>query len=200
MIDHLRGNETRDALLSAALDLFSRSGYDATSVAQICDAARVSKGAFYHHFPSKQMLFLGLMDAWLAGIESLFQSTKEETDDVPAALEGMALNFGQIFIELDRGFPILLEFWTQASRQPQVWRQAVAPYQQFLEFFTQLIKAGVQTGDFAKNLDPEVAARALTGMAMGLLLQASFDDAEVDWQKMILDGLKIFIDGIRRKQ
>ena len=53
-----RSEETRARILAAALDRFARYGYDATGVAEICRAAGVSKGAFYHHFPSKQAAFL----------------------------------------------------------------------------------------------------------------------------------------------
>lgn len=45
-----RGEETRSRILHSALSLFGRQGYDATGVAGICEAAAVSKGAFYHHF------------------------------------------------------------------------------------------------------------------------------------------------------
>jgi AcrR family transcriptional regulator len=48
-----RGEETRNRILDAALDSFAHFGYDATSVSQICRRADVTKGGFYHHFPSK---------------------------------------------------------------------------------------------------------------------------------------------------
>ncbi len=48
---------TRAALLDAAGDLFAKNGFDATSVDDIAKAARVSKGAVYHHFPDKSAIF-----------------------------------------------------------------------------------------------------------------------------------------------
>ena len=45
---------TRQALLGSALALFERLGYDATSVQQIVDDANRTKGAFYHHWESKE--------------------------------------------------------------------------------------------------------------------------------------------------
>ena len=61
-----RSHETRSRILQSAIDLFSKEGYDATGVAEICTAAGVSKGAFYHHFPTKQALFLALLDRMAA--------------------------------------------------------------------------------------------------------------------------------------
>jgi len=48
---------TRRAVLAAARSLFGRNGYAQTSVDEIADAARVTKGAVYHHFANKQALF-----------------------------------------------------------------------------------------------------------------------------------------------
>ena len=44
----------REEILDCALDLFARQGYDATSVNQLIECAGISKGAFYHHFSSKE--------------------------------------------------------------------------------------------------------------------------------------------------
>jgi AcrR family transcriptional regulator len=48
---------TRRAVLDAARSLFGRNGYAQTSVDEIAEAARVTKGAVYHHFANKQALF-----------------------------------------------------------------------------------------------------------------------------------------------
>jgi AcrR family transcriptional regulator len=64
-----RSEKTHKEIMKSAVAEFSRSGYDAASVADICREAGVSKGAFYHHFPSKQKLFLAIMQDWLKGID-----------------------------------------------------------------------------------------------------------------------------------
>ena len=46
----------RARVLGAAVDLFARQGYDATSVAEVVTQAGVAKGGFYHHFASKEAL------------------------------------------------------------------------------------------------------------------------------------------------
>jgi AcrR family transcriptional regulator len=49
-------DRTRTLLISAASELFATEGYDSTSVDRIVKQAGVSKGAFYHHFSSKDDL------------------------------------------------------------------------------------------------------------------------------------------------
>lgn len=56
----------RERLLSAATGLVRRQGYAATSVEDICRAAGVTKGAFFHHFASKDALAIAAAEAWTA--------------------------------------------------------------------------------------------------------------------------------------
>lgn len=197
MANTTRGVETQQTILNSALELFSKNGYDATSVAEICSQANISKGAFYHHFPSKQDLFLVLMRTWLKDVDGMFQSVSAGTKNVPEIFDNMAAISGGFFDALEGGFPILLEFWTQANRQPVIWQKAVEPYRQFLDFFTGLVQRGIDEGVFKQDLDPKVAARSITSVAMGLLLQATFDPKDADWQEVTRSGIKLLLDGMR---
>src|ERR1019366_3773659 len=46
--------DARERLVRAALDLFSETGYDNTTVAQIVDRAGLTKSTFFRHFPDKR--------------------------------------------------------------------------------------------------------------------------------------------------
>lgn len=54
----------RSKLIDAAHLLVRQQGYSATSVDQICAAAGVSKGSFFHHFASKEALAAAAAEAW----------------------------------------------------------------------------------------------------------------------------------------
>jgi len=64
------GLETRDALVSAARELFGKKGYAATSTEEIVERAGVTKGALYHHFTDKEQLF-----------RSVFEQVQHEVSD-----------------------------------------------------------------------------------------------------------------------
>jgi AcrR family transcriptional regulator len=57
MLRSQHAGATRRAVLAAARTLFGRNGYAHTSVDEIAEAARVTKGAVYHHFAGKEALF-----------------------------------------------------------------------------------------------------------------------------------------------
>ncbi len=52
-----RKDRTRDLILKSAVELFSRYGFDKVSIGQIMHAAKMTHGAFYAHFESKEALY-----------------------------------------------------------------------------------------------------------------------------------------------
>ena len=64
MTQEERSEKSRQLILDAALKLFSHRGYGATSVRDIAEAADVSKGNVYHHFPDKETIFRALLDQY----------------------------------------------------------------------------------------------------------------------------------------
>src|SRR5512140_1087802 len=85
-----RGEETRTHILDAAGELFAKRGYAATSVADICQQAGVTKGAFYHHFATKQQVFLDLRDRWLSPLDVQTNTTRLEGEPLPQVLQRIA--------------------------------------------------------------------------------------------------------------
>lgn len=67
--------DARARLLDAAVSVIRTRGYDATSVEELCAAAGVSKGAFFHHFRSKEDLGTAAAAHFLAWLEGLFART-----------------------------------------------------------------------------------------------------------------------------
>lgn len=63
---------SRQRLLNAALHEFRSRGYAATTVDDLCRAAGVGKGSFFHHFPSKEALALEAVNHWNAMTGALF--------------------------------------------------------------------------------------------------------------------------------
>jgi TetR/AcrR family transcriptional repressor of nem operon len=62
----------RSRLLGAAHSLMRRRGYSATSVDDLCAAAGVTKGAFFHHFASKEALAVAAAHSWSDHADALF--------------------------------------------------------------------------------------------------------------------------------
>jgi TetR/AcrR family transcriptional regulator, transcriptional repressor for nem operon len=66
--------EARARLLEAARGLVRHRGFSATSVDDVCATAGVTKGAFFHHFASKEALGVALIDDWTQTTGVVFAS------------------------------------------------------------------------------------------------------------------------------
>ena len=69
--------ETLDAkarLLNAALDVFRTKGYAASRVEDICEAAGLTKGGFFHHFPGKEEIAIEAAAHWSAVTGTFFET------------------------------------------------------------------------------------------------------------------------------
>jgi TetR/AcrR family transcriptional repressor of nem operon len=62
----------RIKLLDASLNVIRAKGYSATTVDDLCGAAGVTKGAFFHHFASKEALAIAAADYWSETTSALF--------------------------------------------------------------------------------------------------------------------------------
>ncbi len=194
-----RGAKTRTRLMDVAEACFSSQGYDATGIAEICRRAGVSKGAFYHHFDSKQALFMALLERWLSGLEVYFLAVRDGTTDVPAALLQMVDGLALILSERRGQLPILLEFWLQAAHDPAVWTAAIAPYRRYHEYFAHMFRAGIANGT-VKPINAELAAQMLVSLAVGLLLQGLFDPDGADWASVARRSIEMWVGEIRSEK
>jgi len=191
-----RSEETRARILDAAIRRFAIAGYEVASVDDICTEAGVSKGAFYHHFPTKQAIFLALMQAWLAKIDVGLDAAREAS--VPKTLLHMTDLLPGVFAAAEDRLPMFLEFWLQASRDETVWKAIIAPYRHYQESFSKLIADGVAEGSL-KPVDSQVAAQTIVSLAVGLVLQGVLDPHGADWEKTARESMRILMNGLEKQ-
>lgn len=93
----IQGQNSRNKLLDAATRLFHENGYQAVTVNDICEAAQLTKGAFYHHFDSKEALYQHLytpqLDTYLASHFSIPEDADGKT--LLLALADATLSFSE---------------------------------------------------------------------------------------------------------
>lgn len=84
-------DRVRNALLEAALDLFSANGYDETTTDQIAESAGVSPRTFFRYFPTKEsVLFFGEYD-FIDAVSGVYLAQPEEVSDFEAMANSFAL-------------------------------------------------------------------------------------------------------------
>jgi AcrR family transcriptional regulator len=192
-----RGEETRTRILEAATEAFARYGYDATGVAEICRRAGVTKGGFYHHFPSKQAVFLEMLEQWLVGIDDGLEVAEAGGQNVPEKLLGMTAMIHSVFKEAGGGLPIFLEFLTKAAHSPVVWQATVAPFRKYHAFFAQMVQDGIDEGSL-RSVNPDLASNLLLSFAVGLLALGLLDPHGANWGEVAQEGMGMLLEGIEK--
>lgn len=90
---------TKRRILEAAADVFADKGYYAAAVDDIVRASDTSKGSFYHFFPSKQGIFLALVDhmysVLLRRVEAAIEQERGALNKVDAALRTVLTEFSR---------------------------------------------------------------------------------------------------------
>ncbi len=193
-----RGEETRARILDAALEGFARYGYDATGVAEICRRAGVTKGAFYHHFPSKQAVFLEMLERWLEGIDVQLEEARSGAETVPEEFLRMTALIRRVFQEASGKLPIFLEFLTKAGHSPVVWQATVVPFRRYHDYFAHMIQQGIAEGSF-RPVDSDLATHVLLAFAIGLLALGLLDPHGADWGQVAQGGMGILLAGLGQK-
>ena len=70
--------EVRARVLDAAWDLFEAQGYDATTVAQICEHADIAYGTFFNHFSEKQEVLRMMADRAITRLEEMLEDLAKQ--------------------------------------------------------------------------------------------------------------------------
>ena len=190
-----RAEITRQHLIDAAARCFAEYGYDGTGVAMICESADVSKGAFYHHFDTKQTLFLALLQQWLEGLDRQLDDFKMAMSSVPEGLQSMTGVLGAVLDVGGDQLPMYLEFWSRATRDARVWQETIAPFHRYHTFFGSMLRSGIEEGSI-RDVDADYAARVLVAFAVGLLMQGLLEPEGVDWSEVSALGMDILMNGL----
>ena len=94
-----KSDNTRTRILDAAADVFADKGYHETRMDEIVAASHTSKGAVYHHFPSKNYIFFALIDKFTKLLEGRLKTAIEKEEHglqrVDAAIQICMQTFGQ---------------------------------------------------------------------------------------------------------
>lgn len=160
-----RAARTREALLDAVAEIVDARGYDGASLADVLARAGVTKGAMYHHFPSKAALVGALVEEQFAptlatptipgmpvlhAAEITLQALAATVDDVR-----FRAAFGVV---VDRPHPELAP-WSR-------------PVDEWSEVFAALFAAARDAGDLGEDIDVAIEGEAVVATAIGCFCMA----------------------------
>jgi AcrR family transcriptional regulator len=166
MARQLRAEQTRATIIAAAADLFDRRGYESTSLSDIVQHARVTKGALYFHFAAKEDLAHAIMELQSTTARQLVAEVDRRGG---TSLESLIrTTFGIARLAVEGPVPragLRLAVTDLAVRPP-----LTHPFTELLDLATRRLLGAVKEFDLHPDADVEAVAHSLVCFFVGTRL------------------------------
>jgi AcrR family transcriptional regulator len=162
-----RGPATREAIHSAALELFARLGYHATSMRAIAAAARVQPAAIYHWYSSKEAILVQLQDDFMEQLTANVVAAMDHHDR-PAMRLAAAVREHVVFHGLHPRAAFVTDSEIRALTEgPRL--ELITKRDAYQEIFSATIRDGIRDGSLRAS-DARVATYAILLQCTGVAL------------------------------
>jgi AcrR family transcriptional regulator len=170
-----RKEQTRADLVAAAREVFLRQGFHRATLDEIADDAGYTKGAVYSNFGGKDELFLAVLDARYADQLRIHGELMRGAGTLDAGLRAAARQLAEQARHSPDWIPLLVEFWTHASRRPALRREALKRHQQQLDGLAAIITELAAEHDLDYAIPAAEVARSANAMSRGIALERLLD-------------------------
>jgi AcrR family transcriptional regulator len=186
---------TRDTILQAARELFTRKGFANTTVREICQAAGVTAPVLYYHFGSKEGLFDAVVEDTLT-LDSFHALLQEQ---VAARTDPWAKLRAYVYTYLTRFPTHLLNPGLHLETSTQLHDISLRQFSSGLEALYQLARdillAGITAGEF-RAVDVDTAAACLMGTVDSFVRAQVYLGAEYDLEQVTECILDLYRRGL----
>ncbi|HTO08501.1 MAG TPA: TetR/AcrR family transcriptional regulator [Myxococcota bacterium] len=178
-----RTSDARERLIDEASRLFHARSYESVGVQELCDAAEVNKGSFYHFFPSKEDLAAAVIDAqWEATREEIFEPSLAEDLPPLARIERLfkALSRAQRGARRESGrtpgCPLANLAGELSNHEPKLRRKLARVYGEMQARLADTLRDAVTAGELPAKADVDAMAEALLALSEGAMLLSCVHD------------------------
>jgi AcrR family transcriptional regulator len=173
--------DTAARILDAACELIAEEGIDDVRIARVAQRAGASTGLVHHYFSTREEL---LEQALIHSFERAGDERFGEEGEGPATgAAGLAAAIRESLPapgEQEREWVLWVELWLRAVREPDLRPVANRLYERYREWLASLIRAGVDSGEFRADADPEAVADIAMALLDGAGVRAMLDDPGMD--------------------
>jgi AcrR family transcriptional regulator len=190
--------ERREQIIVAAMAVFVRLGFHEARMDDIVKQSGLSKGALYWYFKSKDDIIAAIMDRF---IDREMQGL-EEALQLQSPVSEKLLKLNELILKEMRSMiglmPIMYEFYAVGMRKKPVRKALLKYFRPTQKLLAELIQQGIDSGEFVPVEADEIAVD-LIALYEGLLLLAVLDPKNVDLEKSGMSGIRLIVEGLKRR-
>ncbi|HUL37633.1 MAG TPA: TetR/AcrR family transcriptional regulator [Thermodesulfobacteriota bacterium] len=195
---NLQSQETATRILTQAMRIFLAKGYHGTSIEDITQAAKLTKGALYWHFRSKEDLLKRIVGEYENRfLDGMIKAVNEVEGDILEKIEkyfrynaAFAYYNRELCVSFDK---LAAELVGAHHGIESEFRRIYRKYQKFL---SNLIVQGKKEKVFKKEMDEDLSALVIIAFHVGILLQWSMNKNEIDGEAYMNTFKKIMLHGM----
>lgn len=186
---------TKDRLVETAIEMVWKNSYSSVSVDDICKAADIRKGSFYHYFKSKA-------DLAIAAMEQHYQNSKEDFDNAFSPANSPVERFkrlADLAYEKQRvaaekyghvcGCPFASLGSEMASQDDLIRKQADKVFRRYLRYYESTIRDLVAEGLLPDDTDITARAEEVTSYICGQVMMARVQNSLEPLERDLKVGL-----------
>ncbi len=175
-------NDTKERILTKALELFSQKGYEGTNINELMESVGFVKSAMYRHFDSKEAIWNALLDRLIAYYEERFGSPERlppvpESQEELLAMTMRLVNFTvhDETVVMTRKLLTIEQFRDERARQLATKHFLTGLTEMFTHVFSGMMDKGLLRRD-----DPELLALSYTAPVSALIHLCDREPEKVD--------------------
>jgi len=188
-----------EGILSAAKRVFSRKGYEATTMEDIALEAGFGKASLYFYFKSKEEVFLTLIKDGMERQKSLLEEVRGSPGSNMERLEKLVSKFFE-YVKDNREFIRIVHSESQklyATTLREVHSSIIRDHRKTMEGIASIIQDGIRSGEFRK-VEPTLAAASFMGILRSVIFDWFVRDERTDLDRYKPIIMDIFLKGIKR--
>ncbi len=196
----LAAADSRTRILEAARDLFGEQSAGGVTMAEVAEAAGVSRATVFNQFGSKHALVEAITESVYAGYEAILDNALADRETpVPVLIEALFELMGR-GIEMDRGF--YRAVFREIGRITLGLEEGGIAQQSRLgavERLVHLLTRGQARGQILSDLDPQDLATAFDSLVFGTITHWLYDDASQPLTERMLRAAKVFLGPVAKQ-
>ena len=190
-------DQRRYQILDAALEVIVSKGYEGSSMSDIVEKSKLSKGAIYWYYGSKKEVYLALVNHWVHRYSPTLNLIIEDDKPASVQLKELFKYFISQYETDQKVFKAIAVFWSLASRDNDFKEKFDKVYSEFLALIEKIINKGVESKEF-KNIDVKIAALSIMVNIESTIWFTLFDDYGISASKYMKTITEFILAGLTK--
>ncbi|MEN6469247.1 MAG: TetR/AcrR family transcriptional regulator [Smithella sp.] len=194
----------KNSILKAARKLFFERGFKSVTVDLIAAKAEVSKGSIYLYFDSKEEIYTQILISANIERHKEVENFARQEGKASELLLMFARNYVDFFLDNNELFRILMTFMLHADNMNLTEdqnTQLIHTTNENIRIVSEILRKGVDDGEFVSNIDIRQVQNAIWGMLNGIISLYIYTGAPEKRAErintIVRDSINVFIRGIK---